>query len=140
VAEVSFGLQGFIIRWLMAVFLVVATYNPSGYSYYHWLIDFGSGEWLLKILIGIVLGILYATFGLATLRSLGRLGIAVWLLLFTSLVWLMIDLGMIRIVSSGTVVTIVLFVLGNVLAVGVSWSYVRARLSGQSDTNNVTLP
>jgi hypothetical protein len=26
------------------------------------------------------------------------------------------------------------------LAVGLSWSYVRARLSGQADTNNVTLP
>jgi hypothetical protein len=38
------------------------------------------------------------------------------------------------------VATIVLVNLANLLAVGVSWSYVRARLSGQADTNNVTLP
>ena len=28
----------------------------------------------------------------------------------------------------------------NLLAIGLSWSYIRARLSGQADTNNVTLP
>lgn len=136
----SFGIQGFVIRWLMAMFLVVATYNPSGYSYYHWVVDLGSGDWLLKALLGIVLVILYATFGLATLRSLGRIGVAAWLLFFVSITWLMIDIGLIRIASSGTVVTIVLAVLANVLAVGLSWSYVRARLSGQTDTNDVTLP
>jgi hypothetical protein len=53
---------------------------------------------------------------------------------------MMIDLGLVRIAGSGSVVTIALVDVANVLAVGLSWSYVRARLSGQSDTNNVTLP
>jgi hypothetical protein len=52
----------------------------------------------------------------------------------------MVDLGLIRITGSGTVATLFLVDLANVLAVGLSWSYVRARLSGQADTNNVTLP
>ena len=66
----SFGIQGFVIRWIMAMFLVLATFNPSGYSYFHWITDLDDGDWVLKLLIGVVLVILYATFGLATQRSL----------------------------------------------------------------------
>jgi len=122
------------------MFLVLASYNPSGYSYYHWISELDVGNWVLKLLVGVVLAILYATFGLATQRSLGRLGIAAWLLFFAVVTWTIIDLGLLRIAGSGTVATIVLVNLANLLAVGVSWSYVRARLSGQADTNNVTLP
>jgi len=135
----SFGIQRFVTRWLAAMFLVLASYNPSGYSYYHWISELDAGNWVLKLLIGVVLAILYATFGLATQRSLGRLGIAAWLLFFAVVTWTIIDLGLLRIAGSGTVATIVLVNLANLLAVGVSWSYVRARLSGQADTNNVTL-
>lgn len=136
----NFGIQRFVARWLAALLLVLATYNPSGYSYFHWISELESGDWILKLLVGVVLAILYATFGLATQRSLGRLGIAAWLLFFAVVTWTMIDLGLLRVAGSGTVATIVLVNLANLLAVGVSWSYVRARLSGQADTNNVTLP
>lgn len=135
----SFGIQRFVSRWLAAMLLVLATYNPSGYSYFHWVSEFSVGDWILKLLVGVVLAILYATFGLATQRSLGRLGIAAWLLFFAVVTWTMIDLGLVRVAGSGTVATIILVNLANLLAIGVSWSYVRARLSGQSDTNNVTL-
>ena len=135
----SFGIQRFVSRWLAAMLLVLATYNPSGYSYFHWVAELSVGDWILKLLVGVVLAILYATFGLATQRSLGRLGIAAWLLFFAVVTWTIIDLGLLRVAGSGTVATIMLVNLANLLAVGVSWSYVRARLSGQSDTNNVTL-
>jgi Family of unknown function (DUF6524) len=136
----SFGIQRFVTRWLATMFLVLATYNPSGYSYYHWVSEADVSNWILKLLVAVVLAILYATFGLATRRSLGRLGIAAWLLFFAVVTWMMIDLGLIRITGTGTVATLFLVDLANVLAVGLSWSYVRARLSGQADTNNVTLP
>jgi hypothetical protein len=136
----SFGIQRFVTRWLAAMFLVLATYNPSGYSYYHWVSALDIGNWMLKLLVAVVLAILYATFGLATRRSLGRLGIAAWLVFFAVVTWMMIDFGLIRIAGSGSVVTIALVDLANLLAIGLSWSYVRARLSGQADTNNVTLP
>jgi tetrahydromethanopterin S-methyltransferase subunit E len=136
----SFGIQRFVTRWLAAMFLVLATYNPSGYSYYHWVSELDIGNWMLKLLVAVVLAILYATFGLATRRSLGRLGITAWLVFFAVVTWMMIDFGLIRIAGSGSVVTIALVDLANLLAIGLSWSYVRARLSGQADTNNVTLP
>ncbi|HEV2303477.1 MAG TPA: DUF6524 family protein [Stellaceae bacterium] len=136
----SFGFQGFVSRWLMAMFLVLATYNPSGYSYVGWVTQPTGEDWILKLLVGIVLAILYATFGLATQRSLGRIGVAAWLSFFAAVTWLLIDIGVLRVRSSGAVMTLVLVAIANVLAVGLSWSYIRARLSGQADTNNVTLP
>lgn len=135
----GFSFQGFLARWLMAIFLVMATYNPSGYSYFHWVAGV-DGQWIVKILVGIVLAILYATFILATLRSLGAAGIAMWVLLFGAIVWFLIDIGLIERLTAGSILTILLVVLANVVAVGVSWSYMRARLSGQADTNDVTLP
>jgi hypothetical protein len=135
----SFNFAGFIARWLTATFLVMAAYNPSGYSYVHWVF-YMSGSWIWKILVGLALAIIYATFALATLRSLGRLGIAVWTALFLAVVWLLVDLDIIHTLNTATIAMIVLLVAANVLAVGVSWSYLRARLSGQADTVNVTLP
>jgi hypothetical protein len=136
----AFSFAGFVARWLMATFLVLATYNPSGYSYAHWVVATEDGNWIWKLLVGLALVITYATFGLATLRSLGRLGITVWALLFAAVVWLLVDIGLIGALTPRTIMTIVLLVAANVMAVGLSWSYIRARLSGQADTNNVTLP
>jgi hypothetical protein len=134
-----FGVSGFIARWLAALFLVFATYNPSGYSYCDWIADIGGGHWILKALVSVVLVIAYATFVLATLRSLGRLGVATWVTFFSSIVWLMINIGIIQTLNVRMFVTFALIILANVFAVGVSWSYIRLRLSGQADTNNVTL-
>jgi hypothetical protein len=134
-----FGFPGFVARWLAALFLVFATYNPSGYSYCDWIGDLGGGQWVLKALVTILLIIAYATFILATLRSIGVLGVITWFLFFGSLVWFMVTIGVIQTLSARTLVTIVLFIAANIFAIGVSWSYIRLRLSGQADTNNVTI-
>jgi hypothetical protein len=135
----SFGFSAFLARWLAAMGLVVTTFNPSGYSYFDWIADTADDHWVLKALVGVVLGITYATFGLATLRSLGRGGIIAWVLFFALVIWLMVDSGMMGRVTPGLLVTLGLVIFANVFAVGVSWSYLRLRLSGQSDTNNITL-
>jgi hypothetical protein len=134
-----FGLPGFVARWLAALFLVFATYNPSGYSYCDWIADLGGGQWVLKALVTIILIIAYGTFILATLRSLGVLGIVTWFLFFSSIAWLMVNIGLIHMPSARTLVTLGLIISANVFAIGVSWSYIRLRLSGQADTNNVTV-
>jgi hypothetical protein len=135
----TFGVAGFVARWLAALFLVFATYNPSGYSYCDWVADIGGGHWVLKAFVTIILIIAYSTFILATLRSIGLLGVATWALFFGSLVWLMINIGIIQTLTVRSFVTIALIISANIFAVGVSWSYIRLRLSGQADTNNVTL-
>ena len=134
----TFTFWGFVSRWLLSMFVVLATYNPSGYSYFHWIFEGAGGQWLGKILVGIGISIAYATFFRAARRSLGIFGMVVWGTLFAAIEWFLI--GFFEPLTTGTVVTMALIVVASVLAIGVSWSYIRSRLSGQLDTNDVTLP
>ena len=36
-----FNAVGFLLRWLGAIVLVFAAYNPTGWSYYHWIMASG---------------------------------------------------------------------------------------------------
>jgi hypothetical protein len=135
----GFGVPGFTVRWLWAVFVVLATYNPSGHSYWHWLLTGTDTRWSLKILTGLLLLIAHLTFVFSSLRSLGKSGLTATAVLFTILVWTLLDHGYLSSLTAWSWVTMVLVLLGTVLAIGVSWSHIRGRLSGQADTNDVTL-
>lgn len=59
--------------------------------------------------------------------------------LLAAATWTLIDLGLLRDLSNGAYVTIVLVAVASVLALGVSWSSLTLRMSGQVDSNDVTL-
>ena len=44
----KFNSQGFLLRFIFALVLVYVTYNPTGFSYYHWAKDvlIGDGTFL----------------------------------------------------------------------------------------------
>lgn len=71
---------GILVRMLAVLFLVTATYNPSGYSYWHWAFRSDTNYWALKIFLGllIIFGFVFCTY--ATWRSL-RLMLGVPLIL-----------------------------------------------------------
>lgn len=135
----SFGFPSLLVRWLVAVFLVLATYNPSGSSYIHWLTDTTDTRWSLKALVGIVMAVMNLTFFFATVRSLGITGILAAAIFCITVVWTLQDHGYLHSLTYWTWVTVVLILVGSVQAVGVSWSHIRGRLSGQADSNDVTL-
>jgi Family of unknown function (DUF6524) len=83
-----FNAISLLLRWLVALFGVFATYNPSGYSYYHWLQHDG-GYVSLRVLAGVALAIFYVVYLRATLRSLGPIGIGLTFALFGSVAWLL---------------------------------------------------
>ncbi|MEO5335723.1 MAG: DUF6524 family protein [Magnetospirillum sp. WYHS-4] len=134
-----FSYPNLVIRWAAALFLVFATYNPSGNSYYHWLVDPDDGRWSLKALVGLTLAIAHLTFVFATLRAIGVTGMLTTAALFATVVWALMDHGYLLSIGFWTWVTIILGLVGSLLAVGVSWSHIRARLAGQIDSNDVTL-
>jgi hypothetical protein len=41
VAQEQFGISGFVVRLVVALILVFGTFNPSGYSFYHWALGIG---------------------------------------------------------------------------------------------------
>jgi Family of unknown function (DUF6524) len=135
----AFGPSSFISRWLGALFVVLATYNPSGISYYHWLVDTSDTRWSLKALVGVTMIILNMLFVLVSLRSMRPSGVLAAAVFCAVLVWALLDNGYLHGLSTWTWVTLVLALAGSILGAGVSWSHIRGRLSGQADSNDVTL-
>ena len=131
----GFSFAGVIVRFIIALVLVFLTYNPSGYSYFHWIKE---QAFVLPVLVlmGIVMAIVWVIFLRATLRSLGALGIILAVALFACLVWIAIYYQALTL-NSQPFIYIVLVVIAAVLAVGMSWSHIRRRISGQADVDDV---
>jgi hypothetical protein len=136
-AERGFAGQNFLWRLLFAVLLVGVTYNPEGYSYYHWaLIDFSTfGP--EQAVVGVLLLIGWVIYLRATLRSLGLLGLVLVLALCASVVWLLTSWGWIAADSPRAITYVSLVIVALILATGMSWSHVRRRMSGQADVDAV---
>jgi len=124
---------GIGIRFLFALFLVFATYNPDEYSFYHWSINNWQSDTALTALIGVVLLIGWAIFIRATLQSLGFIGLILATAFFGSLIWVIIDWGIIPTDNIKLLTYIVLFIASWILATGISWSFIRRKISGQYD-------
>ncbi len=136
----QFDSQGFMWRFIFALALVFITYNPSGLSYYHWLKSgLGEGELLTPpfAMVSVVLLIGWTIYLRATLRSLGGFGLLLAIAFFSIVIWWLVDLGLLGINNVSVFSYIVLFLLAAVLAVGMSWSHIRRRLSGQADMDDV---
>ena len=123
---------GFLLRAAFALALVLLTYNPSGYSYAHMLQAGFPAITPLEAVLGILLLIGWFVFLRATLSSIGPLGMLLLLALFGALIWLIVSWGWVQLSNTSAIVWISLVVLSLILAVGMSWSYLYRRWSGQA--------
>jgi hypothetical protein len=129
--------SGIGMRFLVALLLVFVTYNPEEYSYFHWGIKGISDFSVLKLFAGIVLLIGWVIYLRATLRSLGAFGLILAVAFFGTLVWLIVDWGIIPADSVKIITYLVLIVASAILAVGISWSHIRRRMTGQLDVDDI---
>jgi len=131
------GPTGVLLRILAALLMVLVTFNPSGHSFLHWLAhDFPHFQ-PLQAVVGLVLLICWISYVTATLRSLGILGVSLLLALFAALVWLAVDSGWLSLQGGSALAWIAVVAVGLILGVGMCWSFVRRRLSGQADVDEV---
>ena len=130
-------IQGFFWRLGFALVLVLLTYNPSGYSYAHWFKNEISHFGPTLGIAGISLIIGWVIYLRATLRSLGLIGLILATLFFGMIIWLLIDWGWIGMNNVSMTSWVILVLISLVLAVGISWSHIRRRLSGQVDSDDV---
>ncbi len=131
----EFNFAGFMMRLGFALVLVFGSYNPSGFSWVHWIQ--GDAAMVYKAATGIVLLIGWIMFLRATWNSLGALGTLLAAAFFGIIIWLFIEWKLLSLDDAGVIQWVVLFVISGVLAVGMSWSHVRRRLSGQYDTDEI---
>lgn len=136
-AEQRFNLVGFLIRFVIALVLVFSSYNPSGYSWFHWFVDAANKFDALLLFAGVVLIIGWAIYLRATIRSLGLIGIILAIAFFASLTWLLIQSQMLSVENINILVYVLLVMLSAILATGISWSHFRRRMTGQADVDEV---
>lgn len=136
-AAQRFNFFDFLLRLLAALVLVFATYNPSGYSWFHWISNATDRLDPLILFSGVVLLIGWVIYLRATARSLGIFGIILALAFVASLIWVLVDFGLLSLSNPTFFHYIVLFVLSMLLAIGMSWSHIRRKMTGQLDVDDV---
>lgn len=133
----GFGWDGFLLRFVFAIIVVFSTYNPEGTSYYHWVYDAIPEFSVLKAFVGIIILIAWIILIRATLGSLGTIGIILAAAFFGLAIWLVIDVIGLSTDNSRIISYIIEIMLASVLSIGVSWSHVRRRITGQVDTDEL---
>lgn len=131
-------MTGFLTRWIVAFALLAATFNPTGWNYASWVKTNFSDEMPLAVLMGLLLLVGYVVYLRATLRSIGGFGMTMVLAIVGAGLWVLYDYGLLSLRETSNVVWLGLMALSLVLGIGLSWSHVRRRLSGQSDMDDVS--
>lgn len=135
-AEFDWG--SFAMRLAATLVLVIATYNPSGWSFVHWLQNGFSSKALgpEHFVVGVIVLIGWVILLVATQRSMGTFGLILEALLFGGIVWMLIDFGVLSIDSVTEFSWVILVILSLMLAIGLSWSHVWRRLTGQFEVDD----
>ncbi|RYG92954.1 hypothetical protein EU803_02270 [Loktanella sp. IMCC34160] len=128
---------GFGIRWAFAFVLLAATYNPTGWNLTRWGMENWETQMPLTLFLGLLLLVGYIIYLRATLRSIGLFGMVLILLIAATFLWVLYDYGWISLEDPTVNTWIGLALMSLVLGIGLNWSHVRRRLSGQSDIDDV---
>lgn len=128
---------GIALRFLFALLLVLLTYNPSSYSYFHWIYQSISHITPYIVIAGLILAIGWGIYLKATLNSLGLVGITILCALFACLIWLFIYWGWLSITNISAIAWIIEILLSALLTVGMCWSHLTRRMSGQVDVDDI---
>jgi hypothetical protein len=137
-ASREFSFASFLWRFLASLLLVTVTYNPTDYSFVAWL-SAASPEAPLgpeHFVVGVVLLIGWVILLAATQRSLGPLGLILGGCLLGGVVWLLTDIGWLDLANFKSATWVGLVCVAALLAVGLSWSHVWRRLTGQFEVDD----
>ena len=129
--------MGFVVRWVFAFVLFATTYNPTEWNYVRWSMANADSNLPMTVLLGLILGVGYIIYLRATLRSIGIFGMVLILAVVGTLLWVLFDQGVINLDNPTVNTWIGIVALSIVLAVGLSWSIVRRRLTGQTDVDDI---
>lgn len=129
--------MGIFLRWLFAFVLLALSYNPTDWNYVSWSLANYQDKLSITVLLGLLLTIGYIVYLRATIRSIGGFGMFLVLAVVGALLWVLYDLGLLSLENRDLNMWLGIFALSLVLGIGLSWSIVRKRLSGQYDMDDV---
>jgi hypothetical protein len=129
-----------LLRWLGAFGLLSATYNPTAWNYVTWVRQNWESQMPLAVFLGLLLGVGFLIYTVATLRSIGAFGVILIGAIFGAGLWVLIDWGVLALNNSALNIWLCLLALSLILGLGLSWSILRQRLSGQATVDEVESP
>ena len=129
--------MGILLRWLGAFILLAATFNPTQFNFVRWSQANWQTQMPLTLLLGLILGVGYIIYVSATFRSLGAFGMLVITALFAAVIWVLIDWGILALGNNSLTVWLGILALSLILGIGLSWSILRQRLSGQASVDEI---
>jgi len=132
-----FSLVGFAWRVAFALALVLLTFNPVGYSYFHWVRGNFPAFTPAQAVLGIVLLILWIFLWRSMMQAVGTLGLALMVALTAALVWLLVSWGWLDVANATAMTWVALIALGTILGVGMSWAIIRRELTGQASVDEL---
>lgn len=133
----KFGLYSIFLRWLLVAGIVFATYNPSGRSFFHWAPE-ADVDFSLKLAVGLVLLTANLTLLNLALRSLGYIGTFLVAISTISIAVTLERLELVRLETRDSLVLYIILFLTLALTLGVCWSAIRTRISGQVDSDDIS--
>lgn len=129
---------GFMWRFVASLALVLLTYNPSHYSYVYWVLhttpEHPRGPEHFVVGVGLLIG--WVILLTATQRSLGSLGLILGGALLGGIVWLLVDIGWLSVATVSSATWVALVCIAALLAIGLSWSHIWRRLTGQFEVDD----
>ena len=126
-----------LIRTAVAFVLVALTFNPTQWNYVRWAETNWAEQMPLAILFGLILLVGFIIYLRATLRSIGAIGMGLVAAVIAALVWVFNDLGWLSLDNATLNTWIGIIAISLVLGIGLSWSIIRRRLSGQVDMDEI---
>lgn len=129
--------MGILLRWLGAFALLSATFNPTQWNYVHWVRTNWPDQMPLAVFLGLILAVGYMVYVVATLRSIGAFGVVLIAAIFGAGLWVLIDWGVLSLTNPSFNLWLGILVLSLILGIGLSWSILRQRLSGQASVDEI---
>jgi Family of unknown function (DUF6524) len=129
--------MGILLRWLGAFLLLAAIFNPTRWNYVTWARTNWADQMPLIVFTGLILAVVAMVYLVSTMRSIGILGAIVIVAIFGAGLWVLTDWGLLGLQNSALNIWLGIFALSLILGIGMSWSILRQRLSGQQTTDEV---
>ena len=124
-----------LARVAFAVALVLVTWNPSRWSYVEWALRDRAAFDAVKAFCGVLLLGGWVFCVRTAWVSLGAVGLVLVGALLATIVWMLVQFGLVAAGATQTIVWIALVAVGVALGIGLSWSKLRQGATGQVEVD-----
>lgn len=124
-----------ITRMVIAAIIVFATYNPSGTSIGHWVVQNENPFDAWVVLVAIVTLLANVALLIAAWKALGKLGAIIIAVFFAALVYLSLQEGWVKTDNRESLEWLALILVSVFLGIGLSGAIIWRRATGQVVTD-----